>query len=337
MKLPTRSKGRQSKESIAKYNLEVSNFAKDLIRIQDVLGFKLSGRGWGYYTEGMNLITKAEFSTIETVINDMRKSGALPIDFTASDTSRATKNITEKDYSHTDELKYQRDSIINFIEGNYTSSLLEERTKHHIELLVEKVDLIGLFKPICEKYQIPMSNAKGWSDINSRADLLKRCHTAKRKGFNVSVLYFGDLDAGGVHISEFFMDNIRSIATAVGVDPDNIEDTINFKRVGLDYDYIIKHNLTWVDNLITGSGKDLASQKHKDHFKPYVQDYISKYGTKKCEANALLKDVSAARDYFEGIILSIIDEETFNSYQDFIKKDRDELLEKFTGAWSIDE
>jgi len=33
---------------------------------------------------------------------------------------------------------------------------------------------------------------------------------------------------------------------------------------------------SWIDNLETGSGKDLANPKHPDHHKEYVQGYLTK-------------------------------------------------------------
>ena len=52
-------------------------------------------------------------------------------------------------------------------------------------------------------------------------------------------------------------------------------------------DFIERHGLTWIDGLVTSSGQDLASSRHKDHKAAYVQDYLSQFGARKCEANAL--------------------------------------------------
>lgn len=67
-----------------------------------------------------------------------------------------------------------------------------------------------------------------------------------------------------------------------------IDDEIINERFGLNYDFIEQAGLTWIDNLETGSGKNLASPSHEDHFKSYVQDYIHRFGTRKVEANALV-------------------------------------------------
>ena len=60
------------------------------------------------------------------------------------------------------------------------------------------------------------------------------------------------------------------------------------KLVGLNADFIDPHGLTWIDNLETSSGKRLDDADHPDHFKAHVQDYIKKFGVRKCEANGLV-------------------------------------------------
>ena len=59
-------------------------------------------------------------------------------------------------------------------------------------------------------------------------------------------------------------------------------------RFGLNADFIDAHDLTWIDNLETSSGQQLDDPDHKDHDKDYVQSYIDKFGSRKCEANALV-------------------------------------------------
>ena len=44
-----------------------------------------------------------------------------------------------------------------------------------------------------------------------------------------------------------------------GYDPINL----NIERFGLNYDFIVANKLSWIDNLITASGKDLADPSHK--------------------------------------------------------------------------
>jgi hypothetical protein len=56
----------------------------------------------------------------------------------------------------------------------------------------------------------------------------------------------------------------------------------------LNFDDIERLDLTWIDNLETGSGRSLADPKHPDHHKDCVQEHLARYGERKCEANALI-------------------------------------------------
>lgn len=56
----------------------------------------------------------------------------------------------------------------------------------------------------------------------------------------------------------------------------------------------------------TGGGRDLSDPSHPDHYKPYVQDYIARFGVWKCEANALVGNPARAQDLLESAINDFI-------------------------------
>jgi hypothetical protein len=82
-----------------------------------------------------------------------------------------------------------------------------------------------------------------------------------------------------------------SMSGATGYSPD----ALIIDRFGLNSDFIEAQGLSWTNNLITSSGEDLANSKHNDHRKPYVQDYIQRFGVRKVEANALVVRPEAGR------------------------------------------
>ncbi len=331
MKIPKRKSGRQPIEVKKQYDIDCKIFASELQEIQDGIGFKISARGWGYYLEGDNLINKSEFNVIEKLINNFRKEGLLPIDFTSKDKARAVNGLQSKDFDISKELIYQRQSIVEFITDEYTPILLSSLTNIYIEVIVEKVDLVGLFSPVCSKYQIPITNLKGYSDINSRADIIKRCYDKHKEGCEVMLFYCGDFDPAGINISNLFKKNLKDLEEATGVDTSFIQ----FHRFGLNYKYIIDNNLVWTDNLITGSGKDLNDPYHKDHKLPYVQNYINQYGVKKVEANALLKNISKARDLMLTTINTIVKYSDLEAYNQQLQESKSLLLEAFNSEWNI--
>jgi hypothetical protein len=103
-----------------------------------------------------------------------------------------------------------------------------------------------------------------------------------------------DHDPGGLHIAEKLAQNLHDVRLAAGCDWDPL-DVIEIVRFGLTADFIDEHRLTWIDGLETASGGRLDNPKHKDHHKPYVQDYLRAFGARKCEANALIVRPEAGR------------------------------------------
>jgi hypothetical protein len=161
----------------------------------------------------------------------------------------------------------------------------------YLQMTVEKIDLKSLFDSVCAPYHLPLTNISGWNDINARAKIMRRFRHWESRGKRIILLHCGDHDPGGLQISSFLRSNMQDMSRSVGWSPDNLE----IERFGLNADFIRRHRLTWIDNLITGSGGNLADPRHPDHFKPYVQNYIHEFGARKVEANALVVRPEAGR------------------------------------------
>ena len=130
--------------------------------------------------------------------------------------------------------------------------------------------------------------------------------------------YCGDHDCDGLRISDFLrknLEDIRDIHWEDGTEGYDPRDLI-IERFGLNYDFIIKNKLVWIDNLITGSGKNLASPTHKNFYMPYVQDYIKKYGVRKCEANAILIAKEAGRKLCRDAIEKYIGHDSLERFEE---------------------
>jgi hypothetical protein len=77
---------------------------------------------------------------------------------------------------------------------------------------------------------------------------------------------------------------------------------LTIDRFGLNYDFIQRHGFSWINNLITGSGRNLASPEHRNYNDEYVQDYLETVGARKCEANALVTMPTIAAGLCRGAI-----------------------------------
>jgi hypothetical protein len=105
-------------------------------------------------------------------------------------------------------------------------------------------------------------------------------------------------------------------------------DHLVIDRFGLNADFIAANNLTWIDNLETGSGKSLADPGHKDHKCAYVQDYIREFGVRKVEANALVVRPEAGRQLCLHAILKYLPEDAPEKYQEDLIPHREQVREE---------
>jgi hypothetical protein len=190
-------------------------------------------------------------------------------------------------------------------------------------MFVEKVDLRKLFEPICKKYHIPIANSKGWSDLFQRAEMMNRFSAAEERGQECVLLYCGDFDPWGLKIGDTLKKNIAELTQATGYDPEDLK----IDRFGLNYEFIIANDLTWIDNLTSSSGKDMSKSNYcyncnrqydedvlrcsgcrkKLYIQPdFVRDYVKTYGARKCEANALVVVPQQGRDLAEEMILKYL-------------------------------
>jgi len=243
-----------------------------------------------YTLEGYNVITKDKFNRVESLINECRKIGFLPIDFVAEEEARKFSGV-EIPHTITPEqyLKRYLEAALD-CENRFTPEWWEGE-EYYIQMIVEKVDLKSLFEPVCREYHIPIATSKGWSSMYQRAEYARRFKEAEDQGLKCVLLYCGDHDPDGLRISYFLRKNLDDLASIrwndkfQGYDP---RDLI-IQRFGLDFDFIEENNLSWINNLITGSGKNLNSPDHPNHYMDYVQDYLGRYGARKCEANAIIR------------------------------------------------
>jgi hypothetical protein len=283
-------------------------FAAKLQEISEKVGFKQSARGWCYQLEVAGFIDKSEFPKVEKLINRCRKEGILPIDFTAEEEGRQFSGVVKPDeFLPIQTISHWLSVALNDSGNNYEPNWwLGE--KYYIQMLVEKIDLKTLFEPVCNKYKIPIATSKGWSSMLQRANYAKRFEHAEAKGLKPLLLYCGDHDPDGLRISDAIQKNLEDIKDIVWDDGDSGYDPKNLKivRFGLNKDFIDKHNLSWIDNLITGSGQDLGNPKHKNHDMTYVQDYLKTIGRRKCEANAIVVIPEVARAFVDSVIKSFL-------------------------------
>jgi hypothetical protein len=135
----------------------------------------------------------------------------------------------------------------------------------------------------------------------------------------VSCFTCGDHDPAGLDISNKLIRLFEDLQRTVGWNPSRLL----IVRFGLNADFINANRLTWIDGLKTSSGEDLADPRHPDHNKPYVQDYIRRFGARKVEANALVVRPEQGRRLCRHAILQYVDPDRAQEYFEQLEEQRE--------------
>ena len=329
IRLPTRRRGRPSAKAEARYREDLERFA------ESVLDFSPSSRGWCYMLEELAGLTKDRFNEAESVICECRKRGVLPLDITATDAARVFENdelvFEETPEEYVERLLWWAHSAV---EDYYDRSFWEDQS-HFCQMVVEKIDLKQLFMPVCKKFFVRVANARGWSDLHMRADMMQKFRYWEDRGKIPVLLYCGDFDPSGVLISDLLRNNLRELADTVGWDPGELV----IDRFGLNMEFIEANGLSWIDNLMTSSGKDLADPNHRDHEKKHVQTWLAEIGPRKVEANALVTRPEAGRQLCYDAITKYVVPDAPDRYSGEMRNSQDEaraVLEQMVpdGPWN---
>ncbi|MFN4026464.1 MAG: hypothetical protein ACK4IZ_03360 [Flavobacterium sp.] len=305
----------------------------DLIKeLSERIGFKVSSRGWCYIMEQSGYINKDQFDKVANAINDCRKEGYLPVDFVAEESSRAFSGVEKPDDRTLQSvLKWMLEDVLDG--AKYFNPDWWDGEEYYIQMVVEKIDLVTLFSPVCREYHIPIANAKGWSSISQRAEYARRFKEAENIGLKCVLLYCGDHDPDGLRISETLRSNLNDVKDVYWSDGEqgyNPKDLI-IDRFGLNYEFIQENGFTWIDNLVTGSGKDLSDPRHRNYKMPYVQEYLKTVGARKCEANVIVTMPRVAKDLVTEIIEKYLGDdslERFKAKRDKINEDYEIILDE---------
>jgi hypothetical protein len=332
--LPRLQRGRPTLAGKAAYDVEVQAFCDEILKIRSRLDFQVSSRGWCYILEEHGL-GKGDFGLAQELIAECRRQRLLPMDIVAEDGARSFANLEAIDDATPEEEGARIVGSVRWQHHYYTPFSFWEGQDVYIEMLVEKIDLKSLFGPICRQFYISIANARGWSDLNMRWAMLQRIQRWATAGNHCVILYCGDHDPAGLNISTCLRKNLAELLSHA--EWLRLMDHLTIDRFGLNGDFVAEHDLTWIDNLETGSGKSLADPRHKDHNAEYVQSYLRRFGVRKVEANALVVRPEAGRQLCRDAILRYLPEDAPDRYRAALKphreRVRDEVLRQLRKAY----
>ena len=174
LSLPKRPKGRPRAAQNARFDLDLAAWCAGILEINSTLDFRVSSRGWCYILEEKGGVLKGDFDVAQKRINACRKSGLLPLDICCDDDGRAANGLEYLDVADVEKMAAH---LLGYVAGAHRSydpiSFWGTQPKY-IEMATEKIDLKSLFSRECRPYHLPITNFSGWTDINSRAAMMKR-------------------------------------------------------------------------------------------------------------------------------------------------------------------
>ena len=341
--LPRLGSGRVSLQRRKEYEHEMTFFRQWMQQTVNNLGFSPGSRSWCYLFEDAHFIQKGEFSKATQWLSDARQNfnsegkPFIPSRLVANDEARAMTGYDAHDKEDTarDYINRQIHNMQKQARLWWPASFWKYQHTYPI-LWTEKADLVKLFEPAMHR-AIKRFTGKGWADMNSRLNVVREVVWARENHLTPVILYCGDHDPVGLQISDKIRNNLRPIAKVLLAEQDfnhnsvtaryDMED-LEIVRFGLNADFIEDNDLLWIDGLETSSGKDLADQKHRDHNKPHVQDYLAEFGARKVEANALITRPEAAKQLITDVLDEYIDEEGIERWENENKEASKEATEK---------
>jgi hypothetical protein len=319
-------RGTRNAQKRTQYEAEVKAWCERLIEFKPGIDFDPGVRGWCYLLEPHGL-PKSDFDRAERLITSCRKNGLLPLDFTKDDTERPFSNIEElDDYSP----EYEAQRIFNYVEGAqqyYDPVSFWEFQEHYVEMVVEKAALHSLFDPVCARYRVALGNTRGSWSLNMRTAVLRRLAKWQGRGKKCVLLNCGDHDPHGLRMSSALRSNLEDVLPALNLTYGETVDLeeIQITRFGLNADFIEEHALTWIENLLTGGGQDLADPEHGHNGHHDVQVYIGRFGRRKVEAEALVIRPEAGRSLCESAILAYVDLDGIERFRQTVTHKRQDM------------
>lgn len=139
------------------------------------------------------------------------------VDFdTFSDFERETLGKTDYLETSVESETEEAKSTIEFWMDYYRKNRWENQDTY-IEVWIEKKALIGIFQPICDRYNVSLSPCKGYPSLTFLNDAANRFREAQRT-HNIKILYFGDYDPSGEDIPRSLKENLSKMGVDVEVD-----------------------------------------------------------------------------------------------------------------------
>jgi hypothetical protein len=211
-----------TKEWITTNSIEiVDDYEKGILTLR-ALHYQLVGRGM---TNDVQHYKRVVCAMIDARWNNQ-------IDFnTFSDLDRAMVGQTNfKETDLEEEIDIAGKQVLSWMTSYHKNRW--ENQPYYPEIFIEKKALQGVFKNICDDWDIALGACKGYPSLTFLHEASERFEIAKSYGKKPIIIYFGDYDPSGEDIPRSIKENIARF----GVD-------LEVKRIALMEHQVIEWNL----------------------------------------------------------------------------------------------
>jgi len=143
---------------------------------------------------------KASYKALTDILTRARLAGLIPFDAIHDPTRPIVKWAV-----HRDPKTYFDQALPEFL-GNYFRNLLQSQP-HHIEVVGEKNTIEPIIRPVCSRYTVPFTIARGFCSLAPRHALVQRFVKSGKPRLVLIVL--SDLDPDGDMIAESLARSLR--------------------------------------------------------------------------------------------------------------------------------
>lgn len=234
------------------------------------------------------------YKALSRTLTDARVLGHVPWDAIFDQTRPVSAWETWRSVSG-----YLRDQTENMF-ANYWRDLMATQPMH-VEIMVEKMTVLPMLKPIAMDYTIPILAARGYGSIDARNEMRVR-YARSGKG-HLLVLCVTDLDPEGVNIPE-------QLGGSLTDDLKIPREDFTIRRVALNPDQIERLNIP----------TSLEAKESSTRFKAF-QD---QYGGNAYELESL--PTAELQNILRASIEQAIDMDAFTEEQESESKDRTKLI-----------
>jgi hypothetical protein len=243
----------------------------------------------------------ASYSALSDLLKNARYEGLVPM-HVIDDPTRISETWNVYHSVH----DFVAEQTQNFLTGFVMDAQFEQ--PNHIEVLGEKNTLINIIRPVCMKYHVPLSIARGFGSVPCLNKIKKRFEESGKE--RLVVIVISDLDPEGLELAD---DAIRTLRDVHGL-------PVEYLRVGV--------TLEQVENL--GLAEDFNPAKTESS---NLERFIEKTGSSRTwECEALPPEF--IRETLDAAILSAMDTNILNRTREIEEQfcdEIDEIKERFVG------